>query len=239
MKSLSCAAVRGRLTAFHDRELPVQQLIAIETHLERCVSCAAEAARLWRIGDAVREGAAALQPEASALEGLGAGVLSRLQAEYEESWRGRFQRTFEDMHLVWIGLGSAVATVVCVAVALACLQFASPERDDSLAGIIGAMQSSNTSFVRQADESVGWAVERSMSEDEVVLALMRVVTRDGRLLDLQLVNDRRDRQQIDALLNAIAAARFEPARYSGSPMPANVNVLWLLARTTVRGKVVS
>jgi hypothetical protein len=187
----------------------------------------------------VREGAAALQPEASALEGLGAGVLSRLQAEYEESWRGRFQRTFEDMHLVWIGLGSAVATVVCVAVALACLQFASPERDDSLAGIIGAMQSSNTSFVRQADESVGWAVERSMSEDEVVLALMRVVTRDGRLLDLQLVNDRRDRQQIDALLNAIAAARFEPARYSGSPMPANVNVLWLLARTTVRGKVVS
>lgn len=241
MTLLSCAAARRRLTAFHDRELAVRQMIAVEAHLETCAACAAEAARFCAIGDALREGAAERQPAADELAGLEAGVVSRMRAEYEESWRGRFERTFEDMHLVWIGLSSAVATVICVAVALACLEFASPERDDSLAGIIAAMQSSNASFVRQTgdDDEVGRAIERSMSEEETILALASVVTRDGRLIDPRLVNDRRNRQQIDDLLNAISTARFEPARYTGSPMPTNVNVLWLLARTTVRGKIIS
>jgi len=241
MTPLGCAAVRRQLMEFHDRELPVQEQIAIETHLEGCAGCAAEAARLQAVGDVLRDGAAAMQPAPDDLAGIGAGVISRMRAEYEESWRGRFERTFEDMHLVWIGLSSAVATVLCVALALACLEFASPEREDSLAGIIAAMQSSNASFVRQTggEDEVGWAMESSMSEDEAVLALMTIVTRDGRLVDLRLVNDGRDRQQIEGLLNAISSARFAPARYIGSPMPTNVNVLWLFARTTVRGKIVS
>ncbi len=241
MTLLSCAVARRRLTAFHDRELPVRQMIAVAAHLETCAACAADEACLCLIGDALREGAAELQPGADELAGLEAGVVSRMQAEYEESWRGRLARTFEDMHLVWIGLSSAVATVICVAVALACLEFASPERDDSLAGIIAAVQSSNASFVRQTtgDDEIGRAIERSMSEEEAILALASVVTRDGRLIDPRLVNDGRDRQQIEDLLNAISTARFEPARYAGSPVPTNVNVLWLLARTTVRGKVIS
>lgn len=241
MTALSCAAVRRRLTAFHDRELPVRQMFAVEAHLEGCAACAADAARLQVIGDLLRDGAAELQPAAGELDGLQAGVISRMRAEYDQSWRGRFERTFEDMHLVWIGLSSAVATVICVAVALACLEFASPERDDSLAGIIAAIQSSNASFVRQTTghDEIGSAIERSMSEEEAILALASVVTRDGRLIDPRLVSNGRDRQQIDDLLNAISTARFEPARYTGSPMPANVNVLWLLARTTVRGKIIS
>jgi hypothetical protein len=241
MTPLGCAAVRRMLMDYHDRELPVHEQIAVEAHLEMCEACAAEARGLETIGDVLREGAAAMQPAPDDLAGLQAGVISRMRAEYEESWRGRFERTFEDMHLVWIGLSSAVATVICVAFALACIEFASPERDDSLAGIIAAMQSSNASFVRETDDEdeVGWAMESSMSEEEAVLALMTVVTRDGRLVDLRLVNDGRDRQQIDGLLNAISTARFAPARYVGSPMPTNVNVLWLFARTTVRGKVVS
>jgi len=241
MTPLGCAAVRRQLMDFHDRELPVQEQIAVEAHLEGCPDCAAEVARLRTMGDVLRDGAAAWQPAPDDLAGIRAGVISRMRAEYEESWRGRFERTFEDMHLVWIGLSSAVATVLCVALALACIEFASPERDDSLAGIIAAMQSSNASFTRETggDDEVGWAMESSMSEDEAVLALMTVVTRDGRLVDLRLVNDGRDRQQIEGLLNAISTARFGPGRYVGSPMPTNVNVLWLFARTTVRGKVVS
>lgn len=239
MTLLSCAAVRRLLTDFHDCELPVQRHLAVELHLERCAACAAEAARFDEIGEALREHAAGLQPSADDLTGLRSTVVSRMRAEYEESWRGRFERTFEDLHLVWIGVSSAVATVICVAVALACLEFASPEREDSLAGIIAAMQSSNASMVRKAGDvdEIGWAVERSVSEEEAVLALATVVTREGRLVDLRLVNDGRDRQEIDGLLNAISRARFEPARYAGSPVPTNVNVLWLLARTTVRGKI--
>lgn len=243
MKTLSCAAVLRDLSAFHDRELTVERLIAIEAHLAACAGCADEAARLRAIGESLRDGAAALQRPAEELAGFGADVMSRLRAEYEASWRGRLERAFEDLHLVWIGLSSAAATVLCVALALACLEFASPERDDSLAGIIAAVQAAKTNLVRQSDDSatdrLQWAVEQSMSEGEAVLALMTVVTRDGRLIDLRLVNDRRDRQQIENLLNAIAAARFEPARYPGSPVPANVSVFWYLTRTTVRGKVVS
>jgi anti-sigma factor RsiW len=241
MTPLGCAAVRRQLMDYHDRELPVQEQIAVDAHLERCESCAAEALSLRAIGEVLRESASVMQPAPDDLAGLRAGVISRMRAEYEESWRARFERTFEDMHLVWIGLSSAVATVICVALALACIQFASPERDDSLAGIIAAMQSSNASFVRETGDGdeVGWAMESAMSEEEAVLALMTVVTRDGRLVDLRLVNDGRDRQQIEGLLNVISTARFAPARYVGSPMPTNVNVLWLFARTTVRGKVVS
>ncbi len=243
MRTLGCAWVLRDLEAFYDRELPVERVIAIEAHLADCQACAAEVARVRAIGDALRDGAAALQPPPEDLAGLKAGVLSRLRAEYEESWRGRLGRAFEDLHLVWIGLGSAVATVVCVALALACLEFASPEREDSLAGIIAAMQAAKTNLVRASDDPatdrIQWAVEQSMSEGEAVLALATVVTRNGRLVDLRLINDSRDRQAIENLLNAIAAARFEPARYPGSPVPANVSVLWYLTRTTVRGKVVS
>jgi hypothetical protein len=243
MKSLSCATVLRDLTAFHDRELPVERLIAVEAHLAGCSACAREAAALRTIGDALRAGAAALQRPPAELAGLRDDVLSRLRGEYETSWRGRLAHAFEDLHLVWIGLSSAAATVLCVALALACLEFASPEREDSLAGIIAAIQAAKTNLVRQADDPatdrIQWAVEQSMSEGEAVLALMTVVTRDGRLVDLRLVDDSRDRQAIEHLLNAIAAARFEPARYPGSPMPTNVSVLWYLTRTTVRGKIIS
>jgi len=242
MTPLSCAAVRRRLTAFHDRELPVDQLIAIEAHLEGCPPCAAEAGQLEAVGEALRFGAGALQTSIDELVGLRPGLVSRLKAEDHESWRAQFDRMFEDMHLVWIGLGSAVATVICSALALACLHFASPGRDDSLAGIIAAMASSRTNLVRQVpadtyDDVVGNALVRSMSEEEATLALAAVVTRDGRLIDPRWVENDHDRQQILDLMNAITAARFDATRVGGAP--ASVNMVWLFAHTTVRGKVVS
>ena len=47
--------------------------------------------------------------------------------------RARIGRVFEDMHLVWIALASTTATFLCGAIALGTLQFASPERHDSMA----------------------------------------------------------------------------------------------------------
>lgn len=235
MTPLSCSSVRRRLTAFHDRELPVPALIAIEAHLEGCPPCAREAARLQAIGEALRFGAVALQGEAEDLAGLEPGVISRMNAENAESWSARLGRTFEDMHLVWIGLSSAMATVICSALAMACLHYAAPERDDSLAGIIAAMASSKANLVRQVpadtyDDVVANALVRRMSEDEVVSALAAVVTREGRLIDLRATGDR-DLQEIMDLMNAASAARFDQT--NGRQLP--VNMVWILAHTTVRG----
>lgn len=242
MTPLNCATVRRRLTAYHDRELPVPVLIAIETHLDGCPPCAREAGCLETIGEALRFGAGALQPGADELAGMPAGVVSRLKAEDAESWPARFGRMFEDMHLVWIGLSSATATVLCSALALACLHYASPERDDSLAGIIAAMASSKANLVRQVpantyDDDVANAMVRRMSEEEAVNALSAVVTRDGRLIDLRGVTNHRDRQEIFDLMNAVAAARFDPNHVGGAAVP--VNMVWVLVHTNVRAKVVS
>jgi len=242
MTPLSCATVRRRLTAYHDRELPVPALIAIETHLDGCPPCAREAVSLEAIGEVLRFGAAALQPDADELAGLPAGVVSRLKAEDAESWPARFGRMFEDMHLVWIGLGSAMATVICSALALACLHYASPERDDSLAGIIAAMASSKANLVRQVpadtyDDDVANAMVRTMSEEEAVNALSAVVTREGRLIDLRGVTSDRDRQEILDLMNAMAAARFDTTRVGGAAVP--VSMVWVLVHTNVRAKAVS
>ena len=40
MNLLTCAAVTRRLEAFHDRELAVGEMIAIETHVQTCPPCA-------------------------------------------------------------------------------------------------------------------------------------------------------------------------------------------------------
>ena len=42
MTFLSCAAVMRRLAAFHDRELPIGDMIAIEGHVQDCPPCASE-----------------------------------------------------------------------------------------------------------------------------------------------------------------------------------------------------
>ena len=237
MTPLSCASVRRRLTGFHDRELPVQALIAIESHLEGCPPCAREAERLEQIGEALRFGAAVLHGEDDDLAGLEPGVISRMKAENAESWSAQLGRTFEDMHLVWIGLSSAMATVICSGLALACLHFAAPERDDSLAGIIAVMASSRANVVRQVpadtyDDVVANALVRSMSDDEAVNALAAVVTREGRLVDLRTTGDR-DRREILDLMNAVSSARFEANQVNGSTQP--VSMVWILAHTTVRG----
>ncbi len=101
MTLLTCAAVRRRLAAFHDRELPIADLISFETHIKDCPPCARALLELEEIGDALRFAAA--PGPADDWAGLAPGVLSRMSAENDESWRARAGRFFEDFHFVWIG----------------------------------------------------------------------------------------------------------------------------------------
>ena len=56
MTLLTCAAVRRRLAAFHDRELPVGEMIAVESHIKECPPCARELRDLRSVGDELRAG---------------------------------------------------------------------------------------------------------------------------------------------------------------------------------------
>ncbi len=125
-----------------------------------------------------------------------------MRAEAHESLTARTGRMFDDLHLVWIAMAATVATFLCGAVALSALHFASPERDDSLAAminVISAPTGSNLNPVR-ADAFLQFpsvpergAIEamlaRPVSREELTLALSAVVTREGRVAGVSVLDD--------------------------------------------------
>jgi hypothetical protein len=248
MSLLSCAAVRGRLPAYLDKELPVEEQIEIALHLEGCPPCTYEARDLQEIGDSLRLAATSAGPSQDSIIGLRATVLSRLKVEEEQSLIAQLRRMFDDMHLVWAGLSATAATLTCAVLLFTIGYLAPPERADSLAGVLSALASpgSNRNPVsidlsisppRFAPDLAMPAVFDSsqLGEEDLVFALAAVVTQEGRVenAELLLVN-RRDRQTVTRLMNAVIEARFEPASYRGAPVA--VNFVWLLTHTTVRAK---
>jgi hypothetical protein len=246
MKLLTCASVRRRLTVYHDRELPVGDQIAVAAHLEGCPPCAREAATLGELASVIRLSVPGMDVERHDLSGLRADILSRLKQERDAMLAARFQRFLDDVHLVWIGMAAAAATLICSTLMAGLLHYASPERDDSLAALIAVLASPGSNenplrlepfdmqFPSPGADVVPAALVSSMTQDEAILTLQAIVTREGTVGALELLSDQHDRKQIEQLLDAISSARFAPAQQRGAPVA--VNMVWLLAHTTVRGK---
>ena len=78
------------------------------------------------------------------------------------------------------------------------------------------------------------ALADGMSEDDTMLAVSAVVTLDGRVSDLLVLGNERHGRQVSSILDAISQARLQPAELAGSPVA--VNLVWLLAQTTVKPK---
>lgn len=246
MTLFTCAAVRRRLASYHDRELPIQELIAVEGHLKGCPPCASELRELEAVGDMLR--LAAAPGPADDWTGLAPGVISRMRAEENESWAARAGRLFEDLHLVWIGLASTAATFLCGAAVLGMLHVASPERADSLSSMFAALAAppgsdlNPVSFdLRMRAPSlpvtggpVAEVLAGRQATEDLVVALAASVSREGHISHVSVLGDGHDPQQVDEILDAISRGRLEPARFGGSPVA--VNLVWLVAQTTVRGK---
>jgi hypothetical protein len=250
MRLLTCAAVRRRLAAFHDRELPIGEMISFESHIKDCPPCAGELAELENVGSLLR--VAAAPAPADEWAGLAPGVVSRMSAENHESFQARFGRVFEDMHLVWIGLASTTATFLCGAIALGTLQFASPERHDSIAARMAVLAAPSGSdlnparldgryrfpsvpqdgMVQRTLEST--ALAEGVSGSDTMLTVSAVVTLDGRVSDLLVLGNAHRGSQVSSILHAISQTRLQPAELAGSPVA--VNLVWLLAQTTVKPK---
>lgn len=251
---LGCEHARDLLQGFLDGELPVDEQVAMESHLRWCRTCALHLEDLRVIGDSIRLGGATGQSESDEheLAGLHAGVLSRVHAEYEQSFAVQVRGLFDDLHLLWAGLGAVSAVLLCLFGTMGVLH-AAEERPDSLAGVLHSLANpgSNRNPVR-LDRSISApramdehdAPPLQMRDDDAVFALAAVVTREGRIANYELLFSERDGARrrdraaqagdVSALFDVVERSRFAPAqRWNGAPVA--VNVVWLLARTTVKG----
>jgi hypothetical protein len=233
------------LSAFHDGELSVKQQIAVEAHLRTCLVCTAELANLRRVGDLLRAAVAPLTPTgADDWEVLQATLLNRMCVEREESLPAQVGRMFEDMRLGFAALGSTAATLVSILLMIGIFYFGPrSERPDSLAGVMETLSAhqigTDSSLMMPRPSGYGAVVSSDMlSEEDAVFALAAVVTRNGRLVSLESLSAQptsKERERILRLLDEMSRARFEPARVGGSPVA--VRTVWLVAHTTVRGKL--
>jgi hypothetical protein len=248
MKPLNCAATRRRLSEFHDGELPVSDQISVGSHLEWCDECAAlsDDFRLMRKGlQQVAPGRASLARHDA--EAFTTSVVSRLKAEDEASFFASVCVMFEDLHLLYAGLGATASTVACVVVILGMMSFTADERPDaeraaSLAAVVDVLATPGTSagsiaiddemrtrwtaLFRQANET---------AQQDAVFELSAAVTRDGHRAMLPHSHQLRrasveDGKIIEGLLDSVSRARLD---IDLEDLPPSA-MLWVVTRTTVR-----
>lgn len=257
MHAVSCEDVQDRLEEFHDDELPLDQRIAIQSHLHDCVTCSLVAADLDELRRSLRAAASQLPDrDAPEAERLPRRVVERLRVEEQFSLQAEVRSWFQDMHLVWAALGATAAMLFCLVGSVSVLHAASQERPDSLAGLITflANPGSNQNPVRldtrmlapryRTDDDSLMAVPQ-MPDDadaDAVFAVSAVVTREGRIQNLELLRGdrtlgpRKVRPDVlFAMLQAASQVEFEPAKSTPTGDPVAVSMVWVLANTTVKG----
>jgi hypothetical protein len=244
MKPLSCVATRRRLSAFLDGELPMTDQVAVDVHLRRCRACSNELAAMRGVGDLLRATSAAAAASCPAdLHDLEQDIRCRLDAEREESVSAQVARAFQDMRLGLAALCSTCATMVSVLLVVGIFYFAPlSERPDSLAGMMETLgapaigMDSRILSPRPSDSDP--IVDGLVSEKDEVFALAAVVTRNGRIVSLEVLSQQlseAERGRVNQLLDEMSRARFEPARMGGTAV--SVKTVLVLASTTVRAKM--
>ena len=250
MTLMTCSSVRRRLHAFHDRELPVRELIDIQNHVDSCAPCTGELRDVRAIGDSLR--LAAAPGPADDWTGLQPGVISRMRAEQNLSLAAHAQRFIDDVHLLWIGLASATATLV-LAGSILSIVHSGPGRDDSLAAyfaMLGAEAGSNLNPAAldgrglnlgptpvqvptvPHDGVVYATLERSAMSEEVMIPLSAKVTKEGLVENVEMLNHEASPTQIHDIVDALSRGRLLPAQQGN--VPVAVNLVWLFASTTVK-----
>jgi hypothetical protein len=153
---------------------------------------------------------------------------------------------FDDLHLVYAGLGAACATVMCVVIMLSMMRFASAERPDSLAAIMSVLSTSlGCDSVTDLIDGGGcsrWQEQfqraNESAEEDAVFALDAVVIDKGRLADLERLRLHRHRQSaetqiqvIEGLMDSVYRARLETQT---PQLAVTGNMLRVIERATVR-----
>lgn len=244
MNVLTCTAARRQLDAFHDEELSVSDQIAVGAHLEWCRLCAAAHADLRLVRDGLRAiapGRRVLTTEEATT--IRTSVVNRVRAEHSSSLAVRVRDMFDDMHLVYAGLGATVAMLLYVVAFAAMLDLAtqgpgSNANPVSLDGRVLMPVALDGGFLTLIDPDGPAGVNDSE------FMIRAVVTREGTVENPELVHAMSDQKPIvpgteearaaETLMGAVSRARFEPARVAGQTVA--VNMVWLVSNTTVLGE---
>lgn len=237
-----CNRTRSRLSAYLDGELDVREHVDVRQHLSACAACRSELAAFEDLGGLLRTVGTGRTTE---MDGLADAVVSRVSAEGREAWRARLGRAFDDMHLVWAGLCASAAVIVCAGLAASLVLLAPrEERADSLRGMFASLALAGTDLEpmtlrpglqvpRVSPEAITPVMLASVlpgpwSGDSDV-AVSAVVTREGRVLDAQIVDGHAYAGFTESLQES---ARFHPASRRG--VPVAVSLVWVMSHTTVR-----
>jgi hypothetical protein len=253
---IGCETARDLLDSFVDGELPVTDQVMVEAHLRWCKACSARVEDMSMIGAAVRMGSPATRStpvDDRMLAALQDEVLSRVSVERGQSFTVRVREMFEDMHLLWPALGACCAVLICLAGASTVLYATSDEHPKSLAALITSISNSSGQNPLLLDNTV--AIPRGLddgpmldvSDEEALVTLATVVSSEGRIADFALLQSEREvvaarhdrgrhQRELDDLLLQIKQSRFEPAQALSGRKVA-VNMVWMIARTTVRGSI--
>jgi hypothetical protein len=226
---LGCHSARVILEAFHDAELPVDEQVALDAHLRWCETCRARVEDFRLIGQVLRAGSA--RPMVAADEGTlaGAQALARIEAERTESFAVRWREMWVDSRFLWPAFGATVALLLCLTSVAAVFGVMRAENPNSLAGLIAgrsALPAPHPPLPSQPAPAVA-------PEGEAVFLLSAaVVNGGGRVATYELLQSEREpAAEVRALADALRDMRFAPST------PRGVVVVWLVARTTVRGSV--
>ncbi len=251
----------------HDEELPVSDQIAVGAHLEWCdgvrdhVRGAAAAAR-GSCGPAAQRADASSRPRRAA-SFPGDRRQPRPRRARTRRSRSRFRAMFDDMHLVYAGVGAAAATPVCVVIMFSMMRFATHERPDSLAGMVRSCVA--------AAKSTSSTKTPGTNANPVVVDARMLMPRDARSscscppppraasrTRVHAVGGRHARRAAGEPRAALGHRRDAEGRQPRSAKPlealrergvawrgssrrgspgsrSRVNMVWLVAHTTVRG----
>jgi hypothetical protein len=234
-----CATVVDRLEAFHDGELTIDERVAIQNHLGECVSCSLAAEELAALSAGFRDLAShTADADTSDTSRVPAHVIESLRVEETLSIRAQVAEWFQDMHLVWAGLGATMATMICVVGSASVLHAANQERPNSMARTISVLANpgSNDNPLRldysMLPPSAVSDEPFEMSEEDTEYALSAVVSREGRVQGVEVLNP--TSRRVNAMLNEAYRMQFAPALDRGDAVA--VSVVWLVANTTVKGR---
>ena len=252
---LGCDAARELLHEFVDGELPVAEQVAVESHLRWCRVCAARVEDMQLIGASLRVTSCAIRAAAHEDESLASvesEVLTRISTEREQSLRVMLRGMCVDMRFFWPAIGSTLAVVACLCVAMAVSSVTSDERPDSLAGMIQLLANPGSDEnpmrldggMAAPPRALNGAGLDSVPGDEAVFALAAVVTREGRVANYEVLLSERasvrrydtavQTDDVSSVVSAVKRSRFSPAQAVVDGAPVAVNMVWLLARTTVK-----
>ncbi|MGE0393065.1 MAG: anti-sigma factor [Vicinamibacterales bacterium] len=262
---VGCETARPLLSEFVDGELAVPEQVMMEAHVRVCRECAAHVEDLQVIGGSLRRAAPCTPGVDLDLDVMVGQLSERVQAEHAMSWAVRVRQLCGERRVAWALAGATCGVVVCALLTAALAFALEVQTANSLASVMRVLASPGSdanpmmldarmlpprlTIPAYADD----APELSALADDVVFAIAGTVTRQGKLRDYTVLGDGMvhdsvwhdgDRRRARAtgesaggpeafMERAVSRLRFAPAQSQGEPVA--VNLVWVVARTTVRG----